>query len=88
MNNTFSLIHERLTQALQPTLLEVIDESAHHVGHVGAQNGAGHYLVRISSPQFEGQNLISNHRLVYQALEGLIPSAIHALKIQVVSATA
>ena len=28
-------IHRRLTERLQPTALEVIDESAQHAGHAG-----------------------------------------------------
>lgn len=45
-----------LRQALQPTTLEVIDESGAHAGHAGANaEGRGtHFRVRIASPLFEG----------------------------------
>lgn len=82
MSHTISIIRERLTQALNPNHLEIIDESAQHKGHAGAQNGAGHYFVRISSPQFQNDDTLHNHRLVYQALENLIPSMVHAIRIQ------
>lgn len=41
-------IHARLTERLQPTALKVIDESAAHAGHVGANDsGQGtHACVR------------------------------------------
>lgn len=83
MSNTISVIEARLTQALQPTHLEIIDESRHHIGHAGAQNGAGHYQLIISSEAFKAQSAIQNHQLIYKALEGLIPDAIHALKIKI-----
>jgi len=78
-----NIIHERLTQALNPSFLEIIDESEKHIGHAGAQNGAGHYALIIASVQFSGQSLIENHRLIYKALESLIPNEIHALKISI-----
>ena len=46
-----SAITARLTEALSPSQLEVIDESAEHAGHVGANaEGFGsHVRVRIAS---------------------------------------
>jgi BolA protein len=49
MNITAQALSERLNQRLTPSFLEVIDESAAHAGHVGA-NGTGmgtHFRVRI-----------------------------------------
>lgn len=84
MNDRISKIRSCLTEALAPTLLEIIDESAKHVGHAGAQNGAGHYALIISSSQFNLKPPIDNHRLIYKALDGLIPKEIHALRIQII----
>lgn len=78
------LIRSRLEQALAPTQLEIIDESHLHVGHVGSQNGAGHFAVRISSPRFAEQSLLACHRLVYSALGDAIGPEIHALRIEVI----
>jgi len=75
-----ALVRERL-QGLAPTHLEVIDESHLHVGHAGAQNGASHVRVRISSPRFHHLNAVQRHRLVYARLSDLIPFPIHALAI-------
>ena len=49
--------------------------------HAGARAG-GHYTVRIVSPAFEGLSRVARHRLVYDALQGLIQNGIHALAIQ------
>lgn len=75
---------ERLTQALSPTYLNIIDDSHLHVGHAGAKGGASHFTVEISSPHFIGLSLIAQHRLIYAELSDLIPLEVHALKIRVI----
>ena len=86
MNITAHGVHERLSQRLQPSFLEVEDESAQHAGHSGS-NGTGsgtHFRVRIASPQFEGRPRVAKHRLVYDALQEFIDQGLHALAIEVV----
>lgn len=73
-------IRERL-QSLQPTHLEIIDESHLHAGHAGSQSGASHFRVIISSPLFGSMKPLQRHRLVYDQLTDLIPFPIHALAI-------
>jgi len=78
-------MHQTLTERLTPTMLEVLDESAAHAGHVGA-NGTGfgtHFRVRISSPLFTGKARVAKHRLVYDALQEFIDRGVHALAIEV-----
>ncbi len=75
------LITERLS-ALNPTHLEIIDESHMHVGHEGAKGGAGHFRVIIASEQFKGIAPLARHRLVYDLVDDLIPHRVHALAIQ------
>lgn len=70
-------------QVLQPTQLEIRDDSAAHAGHVGAATGRGHFHVRISSPVFKGLTPIAQHRRVYAALGELMNTDIHALSIEV-----
>jgi BolA protein len=74
------LIRESLA-VLAPESLEVEDESAQHVGHVGAQGGGGHYRITLVSPRFAGQPLQARHRMIYQALAPLMHKQIHALAI-------
>lgn len=76
-----ALIRERLTTALQLTHLEIIDDSAKHVGHPGSRDGAGHYTVKIASPDFNHLSRVEVHRKVYEVLGDLIPAKIHALRI-------
>jgi len=75
---------QRLRDTLQPTALEVIDESRAHAGHAGA-NGTGfgtHFRVRISSPSFTGKTRVARHRLVYDALQDFIDQGVHAIAIE------
>lgn len=79
-------LRERLQERLAATLVEVVDESAAHLGHAG-QDGTGagtHFRVRIASPLFEGKAKVARHRLVYDALRDYIARdrGVHALAIE------
>jgi BolA protein len=68
--------------ALEPVSLDLIDESAQHAGHAGAApGGQTHWRLSIVSPRFAGQPTLARHRMVYQALGGLMQHPIHALAI-------
>ena len=67
---------------LEPEALDLVDESAQHAGHAGAAPGGNtHWRLTIVSRRFAGQSSVSRHRLVYQALGGLMQDPIHALAI-------
>ncbi len=74
-------IRALLSAALEPTLLELSDDSALHAGHAGAASGGGHYSLRIVSPRFEGLRLVMRHRLVYDSVHDMMHKEIHALAI-------
>jgi BolA protein len=76
------MIRDRLMRALQPTELEIIDESHLHAGHAGARDGRGHFRVKIRSKKFVGLRPIHTHRLVYEAVGDLMDTDIHALAIE------
>lgn len=76
------MIRERLTNNLHPTELDIVDESARHAGHAGAASGGGHFIVNISASIFKDKTLIQRHRLVYDAVDDIMHSEIHALSIQ------
>jgi BolA protein len=82
---TAAAIESRLRETLAPTLLEVLDESAAHAGHSGA-NGLGygtHFRVRIGGPAFAGRSRVAQHRLVYDALQKFTDAGLHALAIEI-----
>ncbi|WP_418116501.1 BolA family protein [Variovorax sp. 350MFTsu5.1] len=82
---TTAELEAALCKALAPTALEVIDESAAHAGHAGANaEGRGtHFRVRIASPLFDGKPRVARHRLVYDALHVFIAQGLHAIAIEV-----
>jgi BolA protein len=55
MTDRLLTIKLRLQEALCPSQLDVIDESYKHVGHSGAQGGAGHFVISIASTVFAGK---------------------------------
>lgn len=73
-------IEAALQAALQPESLSVTDDSHLHAGHAGAREGR-HFSVRVVSARFGGTSRVQRHRLVYDALQELIPQGIHALAI-------
>jgi BolA protein len=82
---TAEALRERLAERLAPTRLEVLDESAAHLGHAGSDGtGSGtHFRVRIASPAFEGKATVARHRLVYDALRDFLARGLHALAIEI-----
>jgi len=75
-----SRIRAAIEQALAPTRLEIVDDSARHAGHAGAREG-GHFKVSLTSAAFRGKNAIQRHRLVFAAVADLMKTDIHALNI-------
>jgi BolA protein len=73
-------IEVALRAALEPSMLEIQDDSHLHAGHAGAREGK-HFTVRITSPLFSGRSRVARHRLVYDSLRLLMPAGIHALAI-------
>ncbi len=76
-------ITRRLTQALDPTRLQVIDDSDKHRGHVGHDlRGESHFTVVVESAKFEGLNRLARQRAVNAALGDLLEDRVHALAIK------
>ena len=73
-------IESAITVALQPSTLDVQDDSHLHAGHAGAREGR-HFSVRVVSERFAGVSRVGRHRLIYDALGPLMPQGIHALAI-------
>ncbi|MGP9805476.1 BolA family protein [Paracoccus sp. NSM] len=68
--------------ALEPTLLEVTDESESHRGHAGfREGGQTHFRIRMASPRLAGLSRIQRHRLVHATLGDIVPR-IHALALE------
>ena len=75
-------IRERINRKLGTDLIEIMDKSHHHIGHAGAATGGGHFAVKVVSDKFFNRSVLERHRMIYQAVNDLMPSEIHALSIQ------
>lgn len=76
-------IEQRLTDALAPVQLSVINDSAKHRGHMGDDGtGESHFTVEIESAAFAGQSRVARQRMVNNALADLLRDHIHALAIR------
>ncbi len=78
-NPRVARIHDAIERGLDAAHVQVIDHSAAHAGHAGAEAGGGHFEVIVVSGKFEGMSRLAAQRLVYDALGGLMASDIHAL---------
>ncbi len=73
----------RLTAALAPTRLDLVNDSAGHRGHAGDDgSGESHFSLTIESPAFEGLNRVQRQRAVYAALGEIMTDKVHALAIK------
>lgn len=80
MTNTVHKLEQALA-SLNPSHLNIQDDSALHAGHAG-NSGGSHFTVTIISDRFIGLSLIKRHQLVYKAAGELMNKDIHALSIR------
>jgi BolA protein len=76
-------ITKRLTEALGPTQLSVVNDSAKHRGHAGDDgSGESHFTVEIEAPAFAGLSRLARQRAVNAVLGDLMRERVHALAIK------
>ena len=82
------IIYNKLTAALKPGILKVINDTEKHKGHSGYQEGLDtHFKIKIASSKFEGLSHLEKHRLVYSVLKDELQKKIHALSITIIEKT-
>jgi len=79
--DTAATLRERLA-SLVPSVLEIYDDSAEHVGHAGAAGGGGHFSLLIVSEVFAGLPRLQRHQRVLREVADLLPNPVHALSIK------
>jgi BolA protein len=76
-------MREKLTIALHPTRLDVVNESHLHAGHGSSPDtGESHFRVLIVSPDFAGKPRVARHRIVNDVLRDELKDGVHALAIK------
>lgn len=77
-------IRTKLTEALQPTRLEIEDQSSQHAGHAGMKGlkpEETHFAVAVVSAAFQGQSRVARQRLIYKLLAQELADGVHALAL-------
>lgn len=80
-------IEAKIEQALTPSSLEVIDESAQHAGHMlhpgGVEpRGETHFRIKVVSAAFNGKSRLERHRMIHALVEAELKGGVHALAVE------
>lgn len=72
----------KLMEALEPTRLDLINESEMHAGHRSSPGtGHSHFRLLVVSEKFDGLSRLARHRLINDVLADELKGQIHALAI-------
>jgi len=71
-------IEDKISQALEPTYLEVLNESNNHNVPPGSES---HFKITVVSTNFDGKMLIARHRVINQLLAEELAGSVHALSM-------
>ncbi len=71
-------IIEKLQNTIQTEFLDVVNESDMHNVPEGSES---HFKITIVSPEFEGKNLLAQHRMINAILKDELAHSIHALAL-------
>lgn len=76
-------LREKLMVALEPTRLDIVNESELHAGHRSSPGtGESHFRILIVSSMFTGVSRVGRHRMVNDAIADEIKGGrIHALAL-------
>ena len=75
-----------LREALAPTRLEIINDSAKHSGHSGDDgSGESHFTIIVESARFAGVSRLQRQRMVNAALGDIPGQRVHALAIKAIA---
>jgi len=75
-------LRQKLTMALEPDSLEIINDSTKHAGHIGSRHdGNTHFRIKIVSNAFVSLSRIKRHQLIHTILKTELEGPIHALSL-------
>ncbi len=75
-------MREKLIVGLEPTRLDIINESELHAGHRSSPGtGESHFRVLVVSAMFKGKSRVDRHRMVNAILAEEAGKQVHALAL-------
>ena len=79
-------MRKKLEAALQPDVLEIVDDSESHRGHGGyREGGESHFNMKIIATEFEGVSRVARQRMVFDVLKEELAGPVHALSLRCLS---
>ncbi|MBL8659652.1 MAG: BolA family transcriptional regulator [Rhodospirillales bacterium] len=79
-------ITRKLSEALAPSEIQVVDDSARHAGHSGARpGGETHFNVTLVAAAFAGKSRLERQRLVHAILSDELAGPVHALSLRLIA---
>ena len=81
MNEIESKIQNLISDKLSIFKIEIINDSHKHANHKKDTSG-GHFRLFVVSNNFKNLNLIKRHQLIYEILNNMIKTEIHALSMK------
>ena len=76
-------MYKKLESELNPSHLEIIDDSEKHRGHAGYKEGGGtHFTIHIKSDNFNSKSKVAIHKMIYKILDEELKTRVHALAIK------
>lgn len=76
-------MREKLMIGLEPTRLDIINESELHAGHRSSPGtGESHFRIVVVSPAFSGKSRVERHRMVNALLTDELAGRVHALALK------
>ena len=81
MNSVIKKIKNLISKNLSISKIEIIDDSHKHRNHKKDTSG-GHFRLLIVSDNFKEMPLIKRHQLIYNILDEMIKTEIHALSMK------
>jgi BolA protein len=76
-------MREKLMIALNPTRLDLVNESHLHAGHSSSPGtGESHFRLLVVSDNFTGKSRVARHRIVNDVVQDELRDGVHALAIK------
>jgi BolA protein len=80
--STETVIREKLIVGLEPSWLDVVNESELHAGHRSSPGtGESHFRVKVVSRKFLGKTRLERHRMINTLLAEELAGTVHALAV-------
>ena len=83
MKQRYSSIKKKITEQLNPEVLEIRDDSSMHKNHgnIKEEDTETHFYIKIKSSAFNNKNKLSMHKIVYDILKEEFKKGLHALEL-------